>query len=239
MSKHDKYTAPRERTNRNNANDTAVPTANDQIKKVTTLYENNKSIISKVLLGVVLVIGAFMTWKYFFLAPKNKKANDAIFRTQLYFKMDSLDWVLNGDGNNKGALKIIKEFSGTAAANLAHYYAGIAYLKKGKFKEAESKLRDFDAKGTLLDANKYGALGDACLEQNKIDNAIEYYTKASNDDKNDLMSPLYLERAAIACEMKGKTEEAIKNYQRLKADFPQSMQAQNVDRKLARLGITD
>ena len=64
--------------------------------------------------------------------------------------MDSLNWALNGDGNNVGFLKIIDKYSGTPAGNLAHYYAGVCYLKKGDFSNAEKQLRAFDGKGSMV-----------------------------------------------------------------------------------------
>ena len=39
--------------------------------------------------------------------------------------------------------KIIDKFSGTPAANLSKYYAGICYLKMGDFAKAEKYLKLF------------------------------------------------------------------------------------------------
>jgi TolA-binding protein len=81
-----------------------------------------------------------------------------------------------------------------------------------------------------------GALGDALMEQGKTDDAIKSYLDASKDEDNMLVSPIYLERAGMAYEMKNNNAEAIKVYHQLKDKFPQSMQAQNIDKSLARLG---
>ncbi|MFX5999199.1 hypothetical protein ABTF05_22725, partial [Acinetobacter baumannii] len=79
-------------------------------------------------------------------------AADALFKAQQYFAIDSLNLVLNGDGQNKGALYVIKNYGGTKAANLAHYYAGVSYLKLGDFNNAVKYLKDFstDAKQVQL-----------------------------------------------------------------------------------------
>lgn len=65
------------------------------------------------------------------------------FRAQQYFQQDSLALALNGDATNPGFLKIMDKYSGTKAANLAHFYAGAIYLKQGDFANAEKHLKDF------------------------------------------------------------------------------------------------
>jgi len=150
--------------------------------------------------------------------------------------MDSLNWALNGDGNNVGFLKIIDKYSGTPAANLAHYYAGVCFLKKGDFKNAEKHLREFDGKGTMVTNVAKGALGDALMEQGKTDDAIKSYLDAASDVDNTLLTPLYLERAGMAYELNNKLDDAKKMYRRIKDEFPMSTQARNMDKYLARLG---
>ena len=74
------------------------------------------------------------------------------------------------------------------------------------------------------------------MEQGKTDDAIKSYLEAASDNDNTLLTPLYLERAGMAYELKNKNEDAIKLYRRIKDEFPMSMQARNMDKYLARLG---
>jgi 5-methyltetrahydrofolate--homocysteine methyltransferase len=62
------------------------------------------------------------------------------------------------------------------------------------------------------------------------------YLEAGDDDENILVSPIYLERAAMAYEMKNNAAEAIKIYKDLYNKFPGPGQAQNAIKNLARLG---
>ena len=59
-----------------------------------------------------------------------------MYVAEKYFANDSSEFVLNGDGTNKGVLYIIKEFSGTKAANLAKYYAGMSYYRLKDYNKA-------------------------------------------------------------------------------------------------------
>ena len=53
---------------------------------------------------------------------------------------------LNGSGGKFGMLDITKEYKGTPAANLANYYAGLAYLNLKDYKNAVTYLDDFSSR---------------------------------------------------------------------------------------------
>lgn len=236
MAKMDKYTAPRTVLTGGSKADELESSGIEKLRTVESWYETNKKMINNVLIGLLAVVVGIFAYTRFYKGPRVDKSNDAIFRAQTYFGMDSLNWALNGDGNNVGFLKIIDKYSGTPAANLAHYYAGICYLKKGDYKNAEKHLRDFDGKGTMVTNVAKGALGDALIELGKTDDAIKAYLEAAGDPDNTLITPMYLERVGMVYEMKNKNEDAVKMYRRIKDEFPQSMQARNMDKYLARLG---
>ncbi|MEZ5047738.1 MAG: tetratricopeptide repeat protein [Chitinophagaceae bacterium] len=235
MAKSDKYRQPRQVVGATTINDNE-PSAEETLKGVEKWYTDRSGLINKVLIGILAVVAAYLAYTKFYKQPAIAKANDAIFRAQTYFGMDSINWALNGDGNNAGFLKIIKNYGGTPAGNLAHYYAGVCYLKMGDFKNAEKQLKDFDGKGTVVEDLANGLLGDAYMEQGKTEDAIKQYLSASKDDKNMFLAPMYMERAALAYEKKNNNEEAKKLYRKLKDIFPMSMQARTVDKSLARLG---
>jgi len=238
MSKMEKYTAARAVTSgvEVTKEDEIEASGIEKFRSVESWYETNKKMINNILIGLLAVVVGIFAYTRFYNGPRIEKSNDAIFRAQTYFGMDSLNWALNGDGNNVGFLKIIDKYSGTPAANLAHYYAGICYLKKGDFKNAEKHLRDFDGNGTMVTNVAKGALGDALMEQGKTEEGIKAYMDAASDNDNTLLTPLYLERAGMAQEMNKKNDEAIKIYRRIRNEFPMSMQARNMDKYLARLG---
>ena len=236
MAKIDKYTAPRQRQVVAEEVVTDIPSAEERIHGVEDWYKKNSKIINGAGIGILALILGYFAYTNFWKGPNNTKANDAIFRAQTYFGMDSIKWALEGEGNNMGFAKIANKYGGTPAGNLAKYYAGICYLKLGDFKNAEKFLKEFDGKGTMVSNVAKGALGDALMEQGKTDDAIKYYLEASNDEDNMLLSPIYMERAGIAYEMLNKSSEAVKIYRQLKEKFPNSTQGQTMDKHLSRLG---
>ncbi len=234
MAKRDAYTAPRNPQVRPTEDD--VPTAEETLKGIESWYEKNKKMLNSILLGaLVLVVGVY-AYNNFLQKPKNQKANDAIFMAQQYFAMDSMNLALNGDGNNYGFLKIIDKYGSTDAGNLAKFYAGRILVGQGEFDKGIKYLKDFDGAGTLAETIKLGTLGDAHMELGKTKEAIDYYKQATADKNDIYLTPLYLERMAIALEQGGDTAKAIEIYKRITTEFATSAQSRNAEKYLARLG---
>jgi tetratricopeptide (TPR) repeat protein len=218
------------------------------VEKARGFWEDYNKPVTYVGSAIVLLIAGWMIYKYMFKMPKEQKGNEVVFVTQKYFtdftnatdssKALIAAKVLNGDGTNPGALKIINNYSGTTAANLCEYYAGACYLHLGQFDKAIKFLKEFDADGaTQIESHAYGMLGDANAELNKNDEALSYYKKAANvNTKDDFTSSEFLFRAALFAQATGKTKEAIDLFKKIKTDYPLTEKAADVDRYLAKLG---
>ncbi len=188
--------------------------------------------------AAVLAFTGVYAYKEYIAKPKEEKAADAIFKTQQYFAADSSKLVLDGDGVNKGALYVIKNFSGTKAANLAHFYAGISYLKLGDFAKAIEHLKDFSTDAKQIQMVAYGALADAYAESGKKDDAVEYYSKAGKTfEADEANSAVYLFRAGLLSETLNKNKEALEFYKELKAKFPKTQEASQVDKYINRISV--
>jgi tetratricopeptide (TPR) repeat protein len=188
--------------------------------------------------AVVLVVGGWYGYNEYILKPKEEKAADALFKAQQHFAMDSSNLVLNGDGQSKGVLYVLKNFSGTKAANLCNYYAGVSYLKLGDFNNAVKYLKDFSTEAKQIQLMAYGCLGDAYAELNKKDEAVESYKKAGHTfDKDESNSAEYLFRAALLQETMGKNNEALELYKEIKEKFPRTEKGFQADKYIYRLSI--
>lgn len=228
-------TEPKQQTN---------PVENFQI-----FWEKNKKAVLGVFGAIVVVVAGFLVYKFMYLAPRTSKANDVVFVTQKYFAdftgaSDSAQAllaakVLNGDGTNPGALKIINEYSGTDAANLSQFYAGAAYLHLGQFDKAVDFLKKFDADGALqVKSRTLGMIGDALAEMGKKDEALSHYKKAAEvNSKDDFTSSEYLFRAALYADAIGRSKESIDLFKKLKSNYPTTEKAADADRYLAKLGV--
>lgn len=220
----------------------------DQVEKLRGFWDKSGKTITTIGGALIVLVAGFLVYKFMFQVPKNEKANDAVFVTQKYFaeftnatdsaKTQLAAKVLNGDGVNPGALKIMNEYSGTDAANLAQYYAGACYLHIGQFDKAISFLKAFNADGaTQIKSRTLGMLGDASAELAKNDDALSYYKKAAGvNEKDEFTSSEFLFKAALFAEASGKTKDAVDLFKKLKTDYPLSDKADDADRYLAKLG---
>src|SRR5690606_4850240 len=121
--------------------------------------------------------------------PRETKANNALYQAQRYFDIDSVDKALNGDGQHAGFLKIVRTYGSTSAGNLSQFYAGMCYLKMGDYSNAIKHLEKFNGKGTLIEKLAYGSLGDAYMEEGKIDKGVDAYKKAAAGKGDILLTP--------------------------------------------------
>lgn len=226
-------------TTRNKPGVERITTETNPLDNLQVTYEKNKSRINTGLFVVLAVILGFFAYRQFVVQPKQNKANNAISFAQTFFQADSLNKALNGDGQHDGFLRIIKKYDGTKAANLANYYAGICYLQMNDAKNAIKYLKEFDAEGTNVQYAANGALGDAYMESGNVKEGIEHYNKAAGNKDDNLLTPLYLYRAGLAYEMNNQPDKAKDAYKRIRDEYPQSQQARDMDKHLARLGVID
>ncbi|MFT4061282.1 MAG: tetratricopeptide repeat protein [Edaphocola sp.] len=214
----------------------AAATTVETPRDLQAMFLKNQKAIVGTVVALAVLVGGYFGYKEFIQKPNEEKAASALFSSERWFEVDSLKYVLNGDGQHQSAVAVAKKYSGTKAGNLACYYAGMAYLRTGDFKNAIKYLEDFDGKGTPLSYLSDGALGDAYMETNNSGKAIDHYKKAAANEKDNFISPMYLFRAALASEKAGKTDEAKKLYTELHEKFPNSQQGYEAPKYLSRLG---
>jgi tetratricopeptide (TPR) repeat protein len=210
-----------------------IQAVEEALSKTERFIENNQKPILTVIGVLVVIILAFFAFQRFYLLPKEHTAQEQMFMAQKYFNQDSLSLALNGDGINPGFLDIINDYKWTQSANLAHYYAGIIYVKQGEYQAAIDHLEDFDTDDVLVQSMAYGAIGDSYMELGKTEKAIDYYKKAADVGENELTSPAFLMKAGWACEINGDYKKAVEAYKEIKDKYPRSQEAREIDKTIA------
>lgn len=196
--------------------------------------ESNPKTVFGLMIAVLLIVGGYFGFHYY-KESQNKLAQKEMFQAVFYFEADSLDQALNGDGNNLGLLAIIDDYGITEAANLANYYAGVAYLKQGKFELARLYLEDFSSSDLLVQARAYSLVGDTYMEENNYADAATYYGKAANYKPNRYFSPAYLMKEALAYEKLNQNDKAKETYEKVITQYSESGEYQNARKFKARL----
>ena len=202
--------------------------------KTERYIEENQKSLSVIVGAIVLIIALYFAYTKLYVEPLEIEARSQMYIAEQYFERDSLDLAINGDGNYLGFLDIIDEYSVTPSGNLAHYYLGICYLKKGEFGEAIEYLNGFDSDDQIVGPVAIGAIGDAYMELGETKDAASYYLQAANDNENQFTTPIYLMKAALAYEDLGNYKKAVSIYEQIKEDYPDTKEGSEVDKYLAR-----
>ena len=209
------------------------------IAKAKDFWEKYSRPVTIIATVIIVLVGGYYTYRNFFQNPKEAKAADAIFMAEQYYRMDSVNLALNGDGQNDGFLRVIDKFGGTDAANLARFYTGNCYIRLGENERAIKYLKKFSTGAKQVQARAYKLLADAYSETGKNSDALEYYKKAAHHfEKDEANSAEYLFLAAFFADRVMKnSKEAIDLYKELKEKFPATQQGRQVDNYLAQLGV--
>jgi tetratricopeptide (TPR) repeat protein len=199
--------------------------------------ENQKWIYIIVGFAAVVVLG-YLGWQRYIQEPKELEASNEMFQAQQYFdtalagtgvESDSLyNMALKGGEGKYGFLDIIDNYGRTNAGNLAEYYAGFAYLNTNKYQEAIDHLEDFDGDDEILAALAVGGMGDAFLQLDQPEEALNYYEKAATMRSNEFTAPRFLLKAAITAIQLGEGEKAAEYLNRIKDEFANTPEASQV-----------
>ncbi len=198
--------------------------------------KNQKSIFGIVAVIALVTVG-YVLFQKFVAEPKEDTAATEMFLAQQNFqkatdgtKSDSLyNLALKGSEGKFGFVDIASKYEGTDAGNLANYYAGMAYLNTKKYDEAISYLEKFKSDDMALSALAIGAIGDAHSQKNQPKEALEFYIKASETNKNEFTTPRFLLKAGqTALGLKNKAD-ALKYFTEIKEKYEATPEAANID----------
>jgi tetratricopeptide (TPR) repeat protein len=189
------------------------------------------------LLGIFGVIALVIAGGFFYFSYKKsqeEEAQKAMFTAVYDFEADSLAKALKGDARYKGLAAISEEYSGTKAGNLANFYAGVAYLKQGQYKEAIEKLEDFSSDDLILQGRAYCLIGDANMELGNAKEAADMYMKAANYKANEFFAPQYLMKAGMAFEAANNFKEAADAYDQIITKYASAQEVNDAKKYKAR-----
>lgn len=213
--------------------------------KTEEWVEKNQKGIFGVIIGILVIALGYMAYGKFIKEPKIAEAANELTVAQESFTTalettntnvkDSLYLVaLNGSQGKFGLLDVADKYSGTPSANLANYYAGMSYLEIKDYKNAISHLENFSSSDMMLGPLAKGAIGDAFMQLDQAEQALDYYEKAFKLNTNDFTTPRFLFKAAVAAIDLGKNDIAVTYLNRIKDEFKDSDYASQVDLYLGR-----
>jgi len=217
-------------------NQPAISSVEETLTRTEQYLEENYKPLLIGLAIIVVLVGLGWLGKIY-LGKRNDEAQSQMFQAEKYLEVDSLKLALNGDGNYLGFLDIVKDYKFTKSANLAKYCAGICYLHLGNYNEAIDFLNKYSKKDKVIGSLAIGAMGDAYVELGNTEKGISKYIEAADYGKNSFNTPLFLMKAGELYELTGKFSEALKLYERIADQYPESTEGTSIEKYISRVKL--
>jgi tetratricopeptide (TPR) repeat protein len=184
---------------------------------------------------IVLIVVAVIGVRQYYLDPKEKEAQAAIFPGENFLATQQWEMALNGDGKEYiGFLGVIEDYGTTKTANLAKAYAGICYYHMNKPEDALNYLKKYSVNDKIIAPLIQGLMGDCNVDLGKVAEGIKYFDKAASDANSETFSPIYLKKAGLAYESLSDYANAQQMYQTIKDKYPNSQEAGDIDKFIER-----
>jgi tetratricopeptide (TPR) repeat protein len=214
-------------------NTKSTATQNNVVKSGSFVQENQKSLLF-IAAAIVIMVVIYVAYLKLYLAPREVTAANQMHVAQDFWAKKDWDKAINGDAGYPGFKKIITDYSNTKVANLAYFYLGTAYLNKGEYRQAIDNLTNYRGDDNMVAAEALGSTGDAYVELKDYDKAETYFKKAVDKASNKFLSPFYLKKLGLVYEAKKDNKAAADTYKKIKTDYFDSAEAQNIDEYIAR-----
>jgi len=222
--------------NKKDVNPPTISSVEETLSRTEHYLEENYKPLLIGLGVIVLLVGLGWLGKLYF-NKRNNEAQSQMFQAERYLEKDSLKLALNGDGNYLGFLDIARDYKFTNSGNLARYSAGICYLHLGNYKEAIEFLNKYSKKDKLIGSLAIGATGDAYVELGDLEKGVSKYIEAADFARNSFNTPLFLMKAGELYELKGKFPEALKLYERIENQYPESTEGTTIEKYISRVKL--
>lgn len=212
-------------------------TLDESASKTEEWVSKNQKYIFVLIGAVAVVVLGYLAYNQYISKPKELNASNEMYQAQVYWEQalnsqqkDSLfNLALNGGQGKYGFLDIIENYKGTDAANISRYYAGIAYMNTKNYREAINHLDKFKPKDEMLGPIAKGNIGDAFVQLGQNEDALKYYKQAASINPNEFTSPKFLFKAALVSLDLNQPKEALTHLNKIKSDFPNSPEANQID----------
>lgn len=196
------------------------------------IKKNEKNLIIGLCVVLVVIVAIFGLRRWYF-QPRQERASAEMYAAEQWFAQGDFQKALDGDDTYRGFTNVASSFSGTKAANLAHYYAGICNLQLGNYDEAINHLKKYKGRDTFTRPLAEMALGDAYIEKGDTKAAAAAYTKAASMENNFVTTPTALFKAGMAYLMLGDNKKALDSFKQVKQNYPESTEYAEIDRYIA------
>lgn len=207
----------------------------EAVSKTEQFFKDYGKVITYVACGLVVVAAVILLTIQFYVKPLKEEAVSQTYVAEQLFRANNYEQALNGDGNSLGFAQIISEY-GNKAGEAVYLYAGICELQLGNADNAITYLKKYNGDDDILSARAICCLGDAYAMKEDYKSALAQYEKAANYDDTQYVAG-YLLKAGLMAEELGDNAKALQLYERIKKDYPQTLEGFEIEKYINRISI--
>ena len=212
--------------------DEQLQEVNEALTGAGKWIEDNANLLTWIVCGIAVVVMGIIAINQYIIKPKALEASNENAKAVVYFMAGDYDKALKGDEAECIGFEAIADEYHNQQGELAALYAGICYYEKGEYETAAEYLKKFSADDLNIDPAAKQLLGDAYVELGEYGKAAKAFESAAQSG-NDIIAPMSLKKAGIVYLHEGEKAKALKAFKAIKADYPQSTEAQDIDKYIA------
>ena len=205
----------------------------EAVSKTEKFFNENGKVLGGIVAGFAVVAAIVFCWYKFAYQPAVEEAQGQMAVAEENFRAADYELALNGDGNVLGFTQIIDEY-GAKAGKAIYFYAGVCELQLGNYELAIKDLKAYKGTDEILKARALACIGDAYVGLENYAEALVYFEKAAAVVEN-MYAAGYLLKAGVVAEKLGENAKALGFYETIKDQYPQSMEAYEIDKYIGRV----
>ncbi len=216
-----------------------------QDKLVTTyfqiydrIYDYRKQLV---IAGIAIIVVALGTILYYNnLQAENERAMTELGKVYPLYDEGRYYAAINGipEQNIAGLRDISANYRRTEAGKIATFYLANAYYHLGEYDNAYRYFEDFRGDDPLLRASAIAGRAAIYEVRGEHARAAELYERAATRFGNTAITPENLKHAGRNYLEAGESTQALRVFEKLQNEFPESAYTRDVERYIAQIRVS-
>ena len=205
----------------------------EALNTTSAWIEKNQNKLTWAVTIIVAIVVGVLALNTYVIKPKAVEVSNENAKAVTYFMQGDWEKALNGDDAECiGFQAIADEYKCYQGGKLAALYAGICYYQLGQYEDAAAYLSKFSADDLTIEPAALQLLGDTYVQLEEYGKAAKAFEAAAKSG-NDIIAPMSLKKAGFVHLELGNKVAAKKAFETIKADYPASTEAQDIEKYIA------
>ena len=205
----------------------------EALNTTSAWIEKNQNKLTWAVTIIVAIVVGVLALNTYVIKPKAVEVSNENAKAVTYFMQGDWEKALNGDDAECiGFQAIADEYKCYQGGKLAALYAGICYYQLGQYEDAAAYLSKFSADDLTIEPAALQLLGDTYVQLEEYGKAAKAFEAAAKSG-NDIIAPMSLKKAGFVHLELGNKVAAKKAFETIKADYPTSTEAQDIEKYIA------